>query len=86
MARTKKYTLETTKFDFRRARVRGSKDGKIWRIEDKFGICYILRHIDFYRYLYADSIYKYEECKAYLLKELKEAKYPNVEIITNEED
>lgn len=73
-----------THFDFRRARVRGSKDGKTWKIEDKFGLAYILKHIDFYKYLYADDIYSYRELKGCLLEELQEAKYPNVHIITNE--
>lgn len=86
MARSKIYTLKTTQFDFRRARVRGSQDGKIWRIQDKYELYYILRHIDFYKYIYADQVYNYEELKQCLLKELKEAKYENVKIITNEED
>lgn len=86
MARSKTYTLKTTQFDFRRARVRESQDGKTWRIQDKYSLYYILRHIDFYKYMYADQICKYEELKQYLLKELKEAKYENVKIITNEED
>ena len=37
-------------------------------------------------YLYAYDIYSYPELKQMLLDELKEAKYPNVHIITNEED
>lgn len=85
MARSKNYTLKTTQFDFRRARVRGSQDGKTWRIQDKFALYYILRHIDFYKYMYADQICNYEELKQHLLKELKEAKYENIKIITNEE-
>lgn len=85
MAQSKIYTLKTTQFDFRRARVRGSQDGKTWRIQDKYALYYILRHIDFYKYIYADQVYSYEELKQCLLKELKEAKYENVKIITNEE-
>lgn len=85
MARSKIYTLKTTQFDFRRARVRGSQDGKIWRIQDKYALYYILRHINFYKYIYADQVYNYEELKQCLLKELKEAKYENIKIITNEE-
>ena len=86
MARRTSYSLRTTHFDFRRARIRGSQDGKAWRIEDKFGVCYILQHIDYYKYLYAYDIHNYPELKQMLLDELKEAKYPNVHIITNEED
>ena len=86
MSRSKTYTLKTKHFDFRRARVRGSIDGKEWRIEDKYSLYYILRHINFYKYMYADQIYTYEELKQLLLKELKEAKYENVVIITDEED
>lgn len=86
MARRAIYSLKTTHFDFRRAKVRGSQDGKTWRIEDKFSVCYILQHIDYYKYLYAYEIHSYPELKLMLLDELKEAKYPNVNIITNEED
>lgn len=86
MARIKSYNLRTTHFDFRRARIRGSHDGKTWRIEDKLGVCYILQHINYYKYLYAYEIHSYPELKQMLLDELKEAKYPNVHIITNEED
>lgn len=86
MARRIKYDLKTTHFDFRRSRVRGSQDGKTWKIEDKFGLSYILEHIDYYKYLFSYDIYNYAELKEMLLKELKEAKYPNVTIITNEED
>lgn len=86
MARTSKYTLRTTHFDFRRSRVRGSQDGKTWKIEDKFGLSYILEHIDHYKYMYSYDIHNYAELKEMLLKELKEAKYPNVVIITNEEE
>lgn len=86
MARSKTYTLKTTQFDFRRAKVRGSQDGKTWRIQDKFALYYILHHIDFYKYLYADQLYNYAELKQLLLDELKEAKYENVKIITNEDD
>ena len=86
MARIKSYNLKTTHFDFRRARIRGSQDGKTWRIEDKFGVSYILQYIDYYKYLYAYEIYSYPELKQILLDELKEAKYPNIHIITNEED
>lgn len=84
MARAKSFTLNTTHFDFRRARVRVSKDGKTWKIEDKFGLSYILTHIDFYKYHFAHDIYSYRELKECLLEELQEAKYPNVHIITNE--
>lgn len=87
MARIKSYNLKTTHFDFRRARVRGSQDGgKTWRIEDKFGLYYILHHIDFYKYMYADQLYNYAELKQLLLDELKEAKYENVVIITDDDD
>ena len=79
-----KLHLETTHFDFRRARVRGSKDGKTWKIIDKFGLYWILRHIDYYEYLYADSIDTYEVMKNALLDELKRHKYQNVHFITNE--
>lgn len=85
MAQRTRYDLRTTHFDFRMSRVRGSQDGKTWRIEDKFGICYILQHIDYYKYLYAYNIYNYRELKQMLLDELKEAEYPNVKLITNEE-
>ena len=87
MARVTKYTLRATHFDFRRARVRASYDsGKTWYIEDKSSICYILQHLDYYKYLYADVVYTYNEVKEKLLAELKEANYPNVVIITNDED
>ena len=86
MARRTLYNLRTTHFDFRRAKIRGSQDGKTWHIEDKFGVCCILQHIDYYKYVYAYEIYGYPELKQMLLDELKEAKYPNIYIITNEED
>ena len=79
-----KLHLKTTHFDFRRARVRGSEDGKTWKIIDKFGLYWILRHIDFHEYLYADSIDTYEVMKNALLDELKRHKYQNVHFITNE--
>ena len=86
MARRAKYDLTSTYFDFRRAKIRCSKNGEKWYIKDKLGVCYILQHIDYYKYLYAYNIYNYPELKQMLLDELKEAKYPNIHIITNEED
>lgn len=86
MARRTVFSLNTTHFDFRRSRVRSSRDGKTYRIEDKFGLSYILEHIDYYKYMFSYDIHNYAELKEMLLKELKEAKYPNIVIITNEED
>ena len=86
MARNKFYNRSTTHFDFRRAMVRGSNDGKEWRILDKYTLHVILKHIDFYKYLYADQLHTYKELKQILLNELKDAKYENVVIITEDDD
>lgn len=87
MARRKNYELRTTNFDFRRARVRGSVDnGKTWKIRSIYDLAYYLEHIDYEKYQYCGEMYVYQTLKDMLLTELKEAKYPNVKLITNEEE
>lgn len=86
MARNKFYNRSTTHFDFRRAKVRGSKDGKEYRILDKFSLYETLRHINFYKYMYTDQLHTYNELKQILLDELKDAKYENVVIITEDDN
>lgn len=71
-------------YDFRRARIRISKDGKTWYIADKYTVVKRLQDINQYKYMYADVVYSYEQCKEALLKELKALNDPNIEIITNE--
>ena len=79
--------LRIKHFDFRRARIRISKDGKIWRIADKCSVIRLLQDINYYKYCYADVVFTYDQCKKLLLTELKSLKDQTVEIelITNEE-
>lgn len=68
-------------YDFRKPRVKLSLDGDIWSVMDKFDITYDLRHINFYKYMYAYETYTYRECKDALLDELEHNNFLNVTIL-----
>lgn len=75
------FTLRTCYFDFRKARVKSSLDGVTWSPCDKFELCYTLKHIEYYKYLYAYETFTYKGCKESLLNEFQKYNFPNVHII-----
>lgn len=78
--------LSIKHFDFRRARIRISKNGKVWRIADKYSVVMRLQEINYYKYCYADVVLTYPQCKEALLNELKAMNDPSIELITNDEE
>lgn len=73
-------TVEAFDFRGKRLKVRYRKHDR-FMVENKSGIAYMLRAINYDRYLYADDVSSYEECKANLLKELKAHPEWNYQII-----
>ena len=73
-------TIAVFDFSGKRLKVR-RPDSDRFTVDTKFDIVYMLRAINYDKYLYANDVCSYEECKANLLKELKAHPEWNYQII-----